>query len=378
MDDSPPCPVIPPDWVVTSLLPLQSTIRSYQTRCFYLEVLSQLEVVKEAVNTEESLLHKMEVMRSYYQPPLVKVNIPETTLRVQLLFEYLENCISSSKQILKYGTQFIQDYKINTQPSEFFSFITFHLWSYGEYTINYNITKTMLNELNKNIVYHRLLSILDANQKKGFCLGDLIIEPMQRTPRYPLLLNTIIKATQRNISEVESFQLIKKDYDYFTSLINEKTQMRDNLMVLSEEIDYPQIIIPRRYYIGGDSMIYNKKKCEAFLFNDRVIWFTVSKAYKVGKQNQYNFEGEFVFDDKSRVYSVQTTLVFNKFGLMPFQTVCPSKKNVLKWEDTINSLLNARVYDVKNENSWMNTVDCKVKLVSKLNPFYPNHKKPNK
>ncbi|EDR28402.1 hypothetical protein, conserved [Entamoeba dispar SAW760] len=352
---------------IQALLVGFNTRKKYNLRQIYI----QKGIVKEAVETEESLLKKMKTMKDIYQPPLKQVNIDETSYKVHLIFEYLDACIESSQQIVKYGKQFLENYKIDTQPSQFFSFVTFHLWAYGEYTINYNITKTMLNELTKNIIYQRLLSIIDSKQPHGWVISDLIIEPMQRTPRYPLLLNTLIKVTNENNNDYQSLLTVKKDYDYFTALVNEKTVMRDNLRILAENMDFPQIIIPRRYYIGGDIMAYNKKKCEGHLFNDRIIWFAVSKGSKIGKQNEYYIEGEFIFDSKTRVVLSRNIVSLNKYGLMPIQMSLGSKKTAEKWKETINNLLFSGIWDMANENSWMNTVDCHCTFVSYITPMFP-------
>ena len=60
---------------------------------------------------------------------------------------------------------------------------------------------------------------------------------------------------------------------------------------------------------------------------------------------------------------------------MPITFTFEKKKIAKKWKDTIDNLLMCKLYDVDNENSWMNTVDCHVTFESFIEPLIPQ--KPN-
>ena len=350
---------------------MQKVLRGFMTRKVYNVKRKRLQIalVTEAVDTEESLLNKMNVMKNDYRMKLSSVGQDEVKQQVKLMFDYLDECIKSSEQIVKYGRQFLSEVSITTDPSVFFGYVTFHLWSYGEYTINYSISKMMLNSLMKNPISQRLILIINNNQPNRWCLNDLLIEPMQRTPRYPLLLNSVIKGTQKYAPEYNALMNVKKDYDFFTSLVNEKTKMRDDLMTLAAAMDFTDIIIPRRYYIGGEVMTINKKRVENHLFNDRMIWFSVTKQTKSGKPNIYNIEGEFLFDDKSTVSQNKHSISVIRFGCMPITFTFEKKKIAKNWKDTIDNLLLCKLYDVENENSWMNSIDCHMSFESFIEPL---------
>ncbi|KAL7712142.1 DH domain-containing protein [Entamoeba marina] len=357
----------------TSFINLQAVIRGFLIRKTFgiQSMIKRKNILKEVVDTEESLLEKMQMMLTIYAPPLKQINMAGYSQKVDYVFQYLEPCIGAAEHIVKRGKEMLTQFSYSTNTAEFFSFVAFYLWAYGEYSINYHITETMFNSVKKNMVYSRLLTILDSKNKEKQVLSDLLVEPLQRTTRYPLLLKTMITATPKKHSDYEGLLLVEKDYSFFTALVNQKAKMRDDLMKLYTEIDVAEILIPKRYYVGGEMMVYNKKKCYGFLFNDKMMWFSISKSTKIGKPSQFLFDGEFVFDEKSGVLCAKNNLSLIKFGLMPIQIAFPLKKIAEKWEATVNSLIKTRLWDVSNENAWMSTVDCQETFQSEIEAAFP-------
>ncbi|ELP87937.1 hypothetical protein EIN_275240 [Entamoeba invadens IP1] len=356
---------------------LQANVRRFLVRSLYSSVHEQYKIIEELVSTEKSLLMKMEIMKNKYQTPITQIKIVDFVFKIFLLFLPLDGCIKSSRAIVEIGEKFVDSFKIDSKASKLFDTITTLIFSFGEYAINYKVTKNVLNELKKNLIYKRMLSVLDANQN-GTTFDDLIIEPMQRLFRYPMFIQSLLKTFDEKIEseKLEKEILVKTNHEFarYITHVNKISEMRAELMTVADRLDYFTLLVPRRFYIGGEIMTYNKKKCEGHLFNDRIIWYSIQKSNKLGKQVRYQLEGEIVFNDKLSCHGSKHVLIFGYPGLMPIQVMINSKKTIAKWVLTINSVIKSRVWLMKESNDWLHHSN-NFEFVSQIGPIKQKEEK---
>ena len=118
-------------------------------------------------------------------------------------------------------------------------------------------------------------------------LPDLLITPIQRLPRYSLLLREFKKHTAPDHPDYEKIAKSLKRIESLNTKINEKKRNHEILSKLSKKIKFVKLIHPYRVFIK-----YQKfKECGVFLFNDLIV------AVKVCGKSNYIFgeEVELIF-----------------------------------------------------------------------------------
>jgi len=212
---------------------------------------------------------------------------------------------------------------------------------YKYYVNNYDTSmSTLKSSRDKNVEFCKYVDSLNYSPALfGLNLEGLLIAPVQRIPRYVLLLNDMLKSTSKAHPDhkalAEALASIKELADY----INEHKHNSDNISELTEIqskwADFPGQLSqnPKRKLIKNGPVVINKEKTLVWLFNDIAVVTTAEM-----KKNLYKY--------KKTVNLMTTSLQpdeGNKFrlvsmdGVLKCQAQTPQEKEI--WEKGFNEAL---------------------------------------
>eukprot|EP00968_Pinguiococcus_pyrenoidosus_P026280 scaffold7066_cov253-Pinguiococcus_pyrenoidosus.AAC.54 len=160
---------------------------------------------------------------------------------------------------------------------------------YSVYINNYDNSARVLARLKQN---PQVAAFIRACELQASCksrmLADFLIQPVQRMPRYRLLLQQVLKSTSES-NEME-VNLIKETLDKIsdsTQSVNTQvnaSEARMRVLQIAQEFGVPELVTPSRLFVkeGSLSKISRRgpKKFRFVLFNDLLIYGTQESAFR--------------------------------------------------------------------------------------------------
>jgi hypothetical protein len=283
---------------------LQSLVMEYRDSKTSEGMRKRASVLREIVATEESYVKALYCCITHFFHPLrekARTKWVATPEDVSHLFSTLEIIYQLNSEILiELQTRISQWPAVNTFSDIFHKMIPM-LKMYTTYINTYDDAMAIYHRLSGNKEFTDFLSTCQKDSGGLLDLPSLLIQPVQRLPRYQLLLTELKKHTEdthvdfNNI--VEAIQQIKELNQY----VNDRKRERDNanfILRLQDKIANMPIVLakPHRVFIkegettGSSTKISKKRKSMVHLFNDMAIRSHVVKAGE-----KYDFEESITF-----------------------------------------------------------------------------------
>eukprot|EP00475_Leptophrys_vorax_P015286 TRINITY_DN21663_c0_g1_i1.p1 TRINITY_DN21663_c0_g1~~TRINITY_DN21663_c0_g1_i1.p1 ORF type:complete len:721 (+),score=193.36 TRINITY_DN21663_c0_g1_i1:1965-4127(+) len=250
----------------------------------------RINIIKEIVTTEVSYCEMLGVIMNLYYTPLMNLATKNKDKAI-LTEEEILGVFSNIDVILQINSNFLTSLKervTEAKPDErnamvgtVFKKLGPFFKMYTQYINNHpSAVSRLVNSLYKK---EKFKNFLQQNERtasaKGLDLESLLITPVQRVPRYKLLLEVLLKCT--DVSHPD-YQDIKDALDLISTVaaqinnaIKESTRREDmlNIQMQFKEID---LITPSRKFVMKGILT---KKCRNtnkdftfFLFNDLLLY----------------------------------------------------------------------------------------------------------
>jgi len=174
---------------------------------------------------------------------------------------------------------------------DIFLLMTDFLKVYTAYVNNYNLALKTLTELSQNAKIAKLLQ--DARQVPecgNLELGSFLIMPIQRIPRYVMLLTDLYKHTPNDHKDYEDLKKALLKMENVADYVNQKKREAENLigvLIISRHIsdmaNPNDLAQPHRRYVRQGPLSYSIggksfKPRYAFLFTDSILFTTESTS----------------------------------------------------------------------------------------------------
>jgi len=175
---------------------------------------------------------------------------------------------------------------------------------YIEYAANYDRSQERIDMLKQNEEYTRFIRQCVQRQKGTLELNNYLIMPVQRPPRYRLLLETVLKHTKEKDPDYRILHEAMELCSRFNDEINAYKRDQDNRWKFAEikrrTLDFPDDLYePQRYFIKEGALEFaaprrkslftlktsSSEKCYFFLFTDVLVRAKFSR-----KQQPEQFE----------------------------------------------------------------------------------------
>ncbi len=289
---------------------VQAHYRSFHTRNGlktnkrYQKAVKRNRVIKELISTEKTYVTQLQQLKAMYIIPLT--TSPRegrkpilTQMEARELFMGIESIASFNAEL---HSRFERAFKnwgfIQLIGPDFIELAPF-LKLYAQYVNNYNQALSAMTRLiKKNGNFRDHVNRLTS---EGHDLASFLILPIQRIPRYEMLLKELIKATPSDHVDWNTLNDAYSNVQQIASYVNERKRSAEKLEKMLNAATvisgYDELVQPHRRYLfdedlGMTPFVADKKDKQVerwFLFSDILI-----KCKKKGKGRRY--ESQNVYD----------------------------------------------------------------------------------
>jgi hypothetical protein len=283
---------------------IQSAVRTALARSLFAQLQKtyrlRTKAASELVTSEESYIQYLLKLKEEYLNPLrmaAQRGKPVISLaKIALIFSNIEFIISINTEFLNKmrprltqwsATQLVADLVIEVVPSL--------KYTYTQYVNNYDQALKTLNWcIQKEDAFNHFLSERDmvstagrgnaqhkGPQSAGLSLPAYLIMPVQRLPKYELLLSELLRHTAEEHPDRANIELALQQIRETTLFVNENKRNAENLsrlLSLQNQIsDCMNLFSPDRVFIREENLkvhntVETKEKIRrVFLFNDMLL-----------------------------------------------------------------------------------------------------------
>ncbi|XP_053384716.1 rho guanine nucleotide exchange factor 39-like [Mercenaria mercenaria] len=232
-------------------------------------------ITEELFETEKTYIHHLELAYKFFEFPL-RFNCLVSERAHAQLFSNLEQILEVNKKLLEYMEQ--------TTVGTAFKFLGPFLKLYSMYANNHQQAISTLQDSLKNEKFAEFIREQeDRPEVMGLKIGALLITPVQRIPRYKLLLEDLLENTSEEHHDYAMLKEAAKQVGEIARHINEHVRQNENFQKMlsihnSFDNSAPKILAPGRVFIkegklnkisrrGGRS-----QERMFFLFSDMMIY----------------------------------------------------------------------------------------------------------
>lgn len=251
------------------------------------------EIAKEILTTERKYVQNLDVLVTKFLEPMQSNNIISPS--------HIKNIFSNIIMIRSYNEQLLS--RLEERMSNWFSSgqklgdifleMTEFLKVYTMYVNNYNTSiATMTQLLGENSKFAAFVEKMRVNPDcAGLDFASFLIQPIQRLPRYVLLLQDLVKHTPRNHPDAAQLGKALKKMKDVADYVNERKREAENLtqvLAIQSRLTgkFENLAEPHRRYVrkGTLGMLDEKGAIKSFfffLFNDILIYTENKSASRI-------------------------------------------------------------------------------------------------
>lgn len=234
------------------------------------------KIVRELFETEKAYLHHLELIHKYFYFPLqFNCILPEDVHA--LLFSNVEQIKDVNRRLIELMEQ--------STVGQAFRHLAPFLKLYSMYANNHEQALTTLQEwLRKSQEFAEFIKTAEARPEvKGLKFNALLITPVQRIPRYKLLLEDLLQHTPIDHHDYQQLKEATKEVGDVAHHINEHIRQHENfqkMLAIQKCFDSsaPKILQPGRIFLKEGSLKKVSRKGGKsfermfFLFNDVLLY----------------------------------------------------------------------------------------------------------
>ncbi|ELP86396.1 Rho guanine nucleotide exchange factor, putative [Entamoeba invadens IP1] len=266
--------------------------RQYEFRKMNKLYAYRTNVAQELLSTEESYVQQLKFLVEKFVEPITRDQvIPVETSRK--IFSDIEMILSVNTKFLESFQKVIKVWNSESSIGGLFLKLAPFLKIYGEYCKNYPQALKELDKLGKEHKfyeeYHRIMLEKAPEEYKNSELTSFLITPIQRIPRYKLLLNDLLKHTPQNhidykdlsdgLNLVSQVAISVNDFSKQAEHMEQVNDLSSRISDLPNEVNFLE---PGRIYQkDGVLLVCYKKKyvtCHCILFSDICVFAKYSQS----------------------------------------------------------------------------------------------------
>ncbi|EFA82665.1 pleckstrin domain-containing protein [Heterostelium album PN500] len=217
---------------------------------------------------------------------------------VKLIFGGIDAIIAINTTLMSDIESILENWKPYSILGKSFTTLGVFLKAYTDYVKNFDFSLRRLQACSKEMKFVAFIKQAEDKTVPRSRLESLLITPVQRIPRYVLLLQDLLKHTEESHPDfphiTEGLEIIKK----VAISINDTKRRADNSLKVIEVQNklvgkFPNLVVADRRYVhegyllSGPSNV-KTKKVYIFLFNDIII-FSRPSSNKIFSKSKFKF-----------------------------------------------------------------------------------------
>jgi hypothetical protein len=235
-------------------------------------------IAEEILSTETHFLDVIENMINRYRETILfRMELFGSSITKEMvmdIFGNLEMIIPINKQLQSDLQTAVDHWNEQSTLGDIFIRVAPFFRMYNQYSTRYDHALTTLTKCMKNEEFLALVEEIDTTTKLGSRLESLLIAPIQRIPRYNLLLQELRKATPEGHPDCQHLDKAIPVLQDVANYINSNMSAVENQeKLLSLSLAGAQSLLkPHRVLLHeGVLPTTDKKKLHIWLFNDIVV-----------------------------------------------------------------------------------------------------------
>jgi len=216
------------------LVKVQAMARRWLARRDYKAIIRRKRIAAELLSTERIYVTNLQLVIELYFHPLLAVAQSPSYIPAQdvmLIFGNLIQLHLVNAQFLEAIEKKLQNWNMNTKIGHLFSEHTDQMMMvYVPYILNYSEALECVEKNKKKAPFKELLDLNFMDPRgKGLDLSSFLIQPVQRLPRYELLLKDLIKNTEHTHGDYQDLCDGMQRVVKVTTHINEKKREKESV-----------------------------------------------------------------------------------------------------------------------------------------------------
>jgi len=323
-------------------------------------------IVKEITETEEQYLDRMNYLKTVVLKDLrdaVNKGSPIISIEeIQTIFSEVEIIEAYNQKFLQDFKQRTANFKKDTMIGDIFIKFSQFLKIYSQYSRNYSEAMNALNECKKQSKFKSYLEKVKHDRPEIGLRGleDYLIRPVQRIPRYSLLLKDMITHTWKSHPDYSNLEEAFQKMNSVAEYMNEKKKEAENMMKLAEiqeKLDGESSAVLaksfRKFVKEGDfvEVLTKGKKAPIviYLFNDSLA---ITRPTKSSGSS---------FFSKQKTIRLQFEQIFllHQLTMKEYESVC-AVPNSLKLQSKKDSQISIVVatHDRETLDEWIKAINA--------------------
>lgn len=270
---------------------IQRRWRYYYCRKEYLDIKRKIgrrnKIVQEILASEASYLGGLKTLSKVFLQPLEASSVAEDYGELKNLFGGIKVIIGYNSILLNDLQQRVPTWNNHSKLGDAFLRMVQFLKAYTQYVNTYKQCIDAFEKLKLTKQYTEWESKLDKTECGGLQLGDYLIMPIQRLPRYNMLLEDLVKNTWRFHIDYDNLRQAHQKIKDIANFVNASQREAENQRKMSEILNTIQsvpvnFVEPWRRYIhdGLVTQPSTNKALHIYLFNDAILFARIKKDKK--------------------------------------------------------------------------------------------------
>eukprot|EP00026_Physarum_polycephalum_P000683 Phypoly_transcript_00684.p1 GENE.Phypoly_transcript_00684~~Phypoly_transcript_00684.p1 ORF type:complete len:608 (+),score=96.31 Phypoly_transcript_00684:2275-4098(+) len=278
---------------IQQVIKAQAHVRGYLARRDYVKLgkkkAHRASVVKEIVSTEQSYVKSLETMIDVYLVPLrddpKKFGISKE--EVQIMFANIETIVNLHKEMVKVLEERVNSWNNTKKIGDIFINFAPFLKMLNGYCSNYDAAITTLTQVRQDRKTFSLFLEKCETTLQVQILPAYLIQPIQRVPRYNLLLEDLIRSTWEWHNDYEALCNALRAMKQIADHINEslhKSEKANKVVKIQSDLGGECVLVePHRRWIKDGPVIRVKRQGQTsspvstnklwiYLFNDIIVF----------------------------------------------------------------------------------------------------------
>jgi len=242
-------------------------------------------IAAEILVSERTYTLGIDVMIKKYMNPLLSHAQSKkpciTEQEAKAIFSIADIILNFHSMFLEGLEARILTWSETTCIGDYFSKMAEFLRCYAQYVNNYDRAMELLEQLEKRPAFAALLAKLTNSEDiKGQSLYSYLIMPIQRPPRYELLLSDLLRHTSEDHNDYANIEKALKLIVTINNAVDEKKKQSDDkkkVLEIDQCIVGPKdesLVVPHRIFIREADLLSGTSTNDVFhvfLFNDLVV-----------------------------------------------------------------------------------------------------------